>query len=148
MFGRKKKPTSNRPSYRGTIPPIDPQFRQHAIDNPKTTQGTASGVATTGAVAGKIAVPQRRPNPSGTDLAVANKRREFEIDFIPEGIIIKRTFERPVKPGHAPNRWRVNYWNRTPEYFGVTLDQALHEFFKNNDDLLQKYLINLKLARG
>lgn len=155
MFGAKNRKIQRQIKERQAAIKQDManQMDRASENHPAVSAGVGlSGAPMVGETLGedkaKASVPQRSPHAKGTAYALAQKRDEFSIKNIPEGVIIKRTFERPVKPGHVANKWRVTYWNRTPEYFGVTLDAALAEFFKNNDDIYQKYLISWKLNRG
>lgn len=82
--------------------------------------------------------PTRKP--SGRPLEV-NVAPGYRLDCIPEGVTMKRIFTRASKSG---NRWRVTYQGRSQEYYGQDLGDAFHEFFKNHNDVHDRYLDNLK----
>lgn len=77
--------------------------------------------------------------PANTRTILVHKAGNYNIDLLPEGIIIKRIFSRK-----GVNQWLVRYHNRITEYYGPTLDSALDDFFRINPEMLSRYDENSK----
>lgn len=67
---------------------------------------------------------------------------QYRLDYIPEGVIIKRVF-----PRKGVNQWMVRFHSRITEYYAPTLDEAITELFKNQPVVAERYEANRKEGR-
>lgn len=73
-----------------------------------------------------------------TKTVVTHIAGDYNVDFLPEGVVIKRIF-----PRKGVNKWVVHRWNESTEYYAPTLDAALQDFFRNHPALLAIYNTNV-----
>lgn len=79
---------------------------------------------------------------AGNALKAPSTLSQYRIDFIPEGVIIKRVF-----PRKGTNKWMVRFHSRITEYYAPTLDEAITELFKNQPVVAERYRLNAKEGR-